>query len=144
MLYLEEPENGIDPKRIPAILNLLQDIAVDIDSAVGPDNPLRQVIVNTHSPSVVAQVPDDSLLIAEFKELVNEGRSYRALSFASLPNTWRANIPGAIIVRKGRVLEYLSAIAPSDDWRYQTESRTVLRKRVMDRDDMQLNLSYSD
>jgi len=144
VLCLEEPENGIHPKRIPAILNLLQDIAVDTDSAVGPDNPLRQVIVNTHSPSVVAQVPDDSLLIAEFKELVSEGRPFRALSFASLPSTWRSDIPGAIIVRKGRVLEYLSSVTSSDDWHYQTESRTALRKRVMDRDDMQLDLSYSD
>jgi predicted ATPase len=67
VLCLEEPENGIHPKRIPAILDLLRDIAVDIEEPVGPDNPLRQVIVNTHSPAVVAQVPEDSLLVAELE-----------------------------------------------------------------------------
>jgi predicted ATPase len=60
VICLEEPENGIHPKRIPAILRLLEDIAVDVDEPVGKDNPLRQVIINTHSPVVVNQVNDDS------------------------------------------------------------------------------------
>ena len=34
-----QPENGIHPKRIPAMLRLLQDIATDVDEPVGPDNP---------------------------------------------------------------------------------------------------------
>ncbi|MGD0509548.1 MAG: AAA family ATPase [Terriglobales bacterium] len=140
VLCLEEPENGIHPKRIPAILNLLRDIAVDTDYAVGVDNPLRQVIVNTHSPSVVAQVSDDSLLIAESRELVSEGRPFKALSFACLPNTWRARIDKADIVRRGRILEYLSPIAASDSWRYQADSSARIHKRVIDRDDMQEKL----
>ena len=52
VLCLEEPENGIHPARIPAILQLLRDIAVETSEPAGPDNPLRQVIVNTHSPAV--------------------------------------------------------------------------------------------
>lgn len=136
VLCLEEPENGIHPKRIPAILNLLQDIAVDTSDTVGEDNPLRQVIVNTHSPSVVAQVPDDSLLIAESRELVSEGKPFKALSFACLPNTWRARIGGASIVLPGRVLEYLSPIASSDNWRYQADDSDSVQKRVIDRKDM--------
>ncbi len=55
-------ENGMHPDRIPAILQLLKDIAVDTEEPVGLDNPLRQIIVNTHSPSVVSQVLDDDLL----------------------------------------------------------------------------------
>jgi len=144
VLCLEEPENGIHPKRIPAILDLLQDIAVDIDDAVGPDNPLRQVIVNTHSPAVVAQVPEDSLLIAELRELLEEGKPFSALSFACLRNTWRARMPRASIVPRGRVLEYLSVISSSENWRYQTDNASTSRKRVVDRDDMQLDLSYSE
>ena len=50
VLCLEEPENGLHPDRIPAMLRLLQDIATDADEPVDEDNPLRQVIVNTHSP----------------------------------------------------------------------------------------------
>ncbi len=80
LICLEEPENGIHPIRIPAIINLLQDIACDVESPVGPDNPLRQVIINTHSPVVVNQVPDESLLVAESKEVRRSGpdRSQRA------------------------------------------------------------------
>lgn len=65
LLCMEEPENGIHPTRIPAMLRLLQDVAVDPDFPVGDDNPLRQVIVNTHSPEIAALVPDDALLFAE-------------------------------------------------------------------------------
>jgi predicted ATP-dependent endonuclease of OLD family len=41
----EEPENGIHPFRIKAMTELLKDLSVDL-----VDIPLRQVIVNTHSP----------------------------------------------------------------------------------------------
>ena len=68
LLCLEEPENGIHPERIPVILELLQDIATDVEEPLSLENPLRQVIVNTHSPAVVLQVDDDSLLVAELKE----------------------------------------------------------------------------
>ena len=64
VICLEEPENGIHPDRIPAMLRLLQDIATDPEEPADDTNPLRQVIVNTHSPSVVMAVPDDSLLLA--------------------------------------------------------------------------------
>ncbi|HMV70235.1 MAG TPA: ATP-binding protein, partial [Myxococcota bacterium] len=64
VICLEEPENGVHPKRIPAILRLLQEIAVDPSVPAGDDNPPRQVILNTHSPVVVANVDRDDLLIA--------------------------------------------------------------------------------
>ncbi len=66
LICLEEPENGIHPERVPAMLKLLQDIATDAEEPVGPDNPLRQVIINTHSPAVVAQVPEDSLVTPRY------------------------------------------------------------------------------
>lgn len=68
LLCLEEPENGIHPRRIPVMLQLLQDIATDTDSPCDEGNPLRQVIVNTHSPLVFQQVQDDSVLLAELVE----------------------------------------------------------------------------
>jgi predicted ATPase len=57
LFCIEEPENGIHPRRIASLLRLLQDIATDTSMAVDEDNPLRQVIINTHSPTVVLQVP---------------------------------------------------------------------------------------
>lgn len=65
---LEEPENGIHPARIPIILRLLQDIAMDVEQQQGPGNPMRQVIINTHSPTVVAEVPDDTLVMAQTRQ----------------------------------------------------------------------------
>ena len=85
LLCLEEPENGIHPRRIPAMLELLEDIAVDTGIAIEIDNPLRQVIVNTHSPAVVAQVPEDSLLVAELKEDVRSRKRFKKVSFSCLP-----------------------------------------------------------
>ena len=57
VLCIEEPENGIHPSRVPNLTDLLRDYAVDIEEPVAPDNPLRQVTVNTHSPEVVRQFP---------------------------------------------------------------------------------------
>jgi len=54
VICMEEPENGIHPAKLNAMNRLLHDIAVDPEEeAVAPDNPLRQVIVATHSPYFV-------------------------------------------------------------------------------------------
>lgn len=145
VLCLEEPENGIHPKRIPFILNLLRDISVNTDEEVGADNPLRQVIINTHSPEVVKQVPDNSLLIAELKQVSNSDKSYTVLSLSCLPDTWRADIPEAEIVQRGRVLEYLNPTPGADEATAQSTSPTSKPVRlVMDREDMQLPLPLSN
>jgi predicted ATPase len=52
LLCFEEPENGIHPFRIHAITKLLVDLSVNF---VDHEQPLRQVIVNTHSPAVLAE-----------------------------------------------------------------------------------------
>ena len=57
---------------------------------VGGANPLRQVIVNTHSPAVASGVPDASLLVAEPQEASLAGQSARTVAFRALSGTWRA------------------------------------------------------
>ena len=89
LLCLEEPENGIHPDRIPSMIRLLRDFAVAVDIAAGPGNPLRQVIVNTHSPSVVTCVPEDTLILAEATEQIREGKRERPLLLRGVPGTWR-------------------------------------------------------
>lgn len=108
LICLEEPENGIHPERIPAMLNLLQDIVTDVGEPLGPENPLRQVIINTHSPAVVAQVPDDSLLMAELKETVRDSQRFKRLAFSCLPETWRAQHGEMDAVSRGKLLAYLN------------------------------------
>jgi predicted ATPase len=99
LICLEEPENGINPSRVPAIVSLLQEISSDVNEKVGIDNPLRQVIINTHSQEVVANVPDDSLLYAE--------NLRGALSLAHLSRTWRANAVGGREISSGQIVSYL-------------------------------------
>ena len=114
VICLEEPENGIHPDRIPAILQLLKDVAVDQDEPVGPDNPLRQVIINTHSPSVVSQVYDDDIIVAEYQEYVRDGHRYKGVAFCALTDTWR-EVSGAKTVPKGKLNAYLNPVIPVKD-----------------------------
>ncbi|NUN63482.1 AAA family ATPase [Pseudanabaena biceps] len=141
LLCLEEPENGIHPERIPAILKLLQSIATDVNEPVDIDNPLRQVIINTHSPAVVLQVPDDSLVIAELKEIVNNHKRYKGVRFSCLDNTWRTKDETTNIVAKGRLLGYLNPVASHEESNtYSNESyksKSKKKTRVVDRDDIQ-------
>jgi predicted ATPase len=53
LLCFEEPENGIHPFRIGTMADLLKGLTTDFS-----DNtfPLRQVVVNTHSPILVKQI----------------------------------------------------------------------------------------
>lgn len=144
VICLEEPENGIHPERIPAMLRLLQDIVTDVEAPLGDDNPLRQIIINTHSPAVVTQVPDESLLFAELREIVRNGERFKGLSFASLPETWRAGVDGARTVSRGKLLAYLnpSVLNPALDLRHSTPTTQV--KRVIDRADLQDYLPFGE
>jgi predicted ATPase len=112
VICLEEPENGIHPRRIQAMLRLLRDIATDANEPAGEDNPLRQVIVNTHAPAVVLEVPDDSLLVAEWKEIVRGKERFKGVTFSGLPDTWRTRGTTAPRpVSKGQLLDYLRPVA---------------------------------
>ena len=62
---MEEPENGIHPANLGAMNLLLHDIAVEVDDAVSLDNPLRQVIVATHSPYFVQLQNKEDLVLAK-------------------------------------------------------------------------------
>jgi predicted ATPase len=144
LLCLEEPENGMHPSRIPAMLRVLQDLAVDTNDAVGPDNPLRQVIINTHSPSVVAEVPDDTLLIAK---LVPGTDNAEMAVLLPLQGTWRTK-DSAPTVAKGDLLAYLDPIGPSDGLptrpTHHASKGADPRKRVKDRPDLQIKLPFND
>jgi len=146
VLCLEEPENGIHPARIPAMLNLLQDIATDATRPVAPDNPLRQVIINTHSPSVVSEVPDDSLVVAEIKQHAVGQRRFRAAWFSGLPDTWRTRTGGdGYGVARGVLTAYLNPAPTLPDQHEGDDGKgRKTTRRVKDRPDMQLMLPGID
>ena len=133
LLCLEEPENGIHPERIPAMLKLLQEIATDTTEPIGFDNPLRQVLVNTHSPAVVTQVLADSLLLAELKESIRNGSVFKRVTFSGLSNTWRTNLSEKTgTISKGNLIAYLNPILKPEEG-----NTTSKKQRVADRPDFQ-------
>jgi predicted ATPase len=137
LICMEEPENGIHPERVGAMLDLLQDIAVDVTQSVGEDNPLRQVIVNTHSPVVVSQVPDDTLVFAVSETRVVEGGIVNGVSFRSLSGTWRSEQAKMPEIARGIAMAFLQPIPERSD-----PSRKGPARRVMDRGDLQLELKF--
>jgi hypothetical protein len=137
------------------MLGLLRGIAVDVNEKVGPDNPLRQVIINTHSPSVVKQISDDSLLVAESIESLEADKSYRRVRFSCLRDTWRAKAENSTVVSRGSLLAYLNPDVGTNEQIMQDtngfdtvnrpkQQRANSPRRVMDRPDLQMLLPNVD
>jgi predicted ATPase len=65
ILCLEEPENGVDPLHLRHMARLLREMATNFIDLEQVNEPLRQVIVTTHSPAFISQ-PEviGSLLLA--------------------------------------------------------------------------------
>ncbi len=134
VLCIEEPENGLHPQRIPALLRLLQDIAMDAQLPLGNDNPLRQVIISTHSPLVVSYVPDDALV---YVRSVSRGRGFPRGSIALFQwpsETWRArkDADKDHIVARGDILKYLNPVILPE----APQPEATPERRVIDRPDM--------
>ena len=91
VLCFEEPENGIYPDKLHAMYELLHELAVDPSEEVGEENPLQQMIVNSHSPAYLSlhQEKWDELLVAEGRRRDN---SLRLLPVQSRKN-WRTKDP---------------------------------------------------
>ena len=86
---MEEPENGIHPANLEAMNRLLHDIAVDPDEVVGEENPLRQVVVATHSPYFVQLQREDELVLAKNTLRKTELGMIEPLVCKPCRNSWR-------------------------------------------------------
>ena len=106
LVCMEEPENGIHPLRIPEMLKLVRRLSdADTEKTNWPGRSApRQVLINTHSPLIVAELPEDELLMAQ--ALRFKGSSY--MDFKPLEGTWRtrAGEPWGFI-SKGELVAYL-------------------------------------
>lgn len=87
LICMEEPENGIHPLKIPEMLRLVRSLSdAEFDTEDWEDSSaIRQVIINTHSPLVVAELADGELLMAETLRL----RGATFIHFKPLSRTWR-------------------------------------------------------
>lgn len=114
---IEEPENGIHPSKIPALMRLLRDIS---------EKPGCQVIVNTHSPALVAQTPAEDIIVAyPVQRAEPDGRRYTFPRFAGLKGTWRQDA-GMHVATISQVMDYLDPVPQ----RYEGEPL-----RLLDRED---------
>jgi predicted ATPase len=138
LLCLEEPENGIHPARLPAMIRLLRSLSVNVYEPIGPDNPLRQVIVNTHSPAVVMQVPEVTLLMAELVDVRTNSKDQRALILRPLEGTWRDR-EAVNPISLGKLLAYVNPVLEHD------EDLAEGDRRVTDREDIrQYRLPFNE
>lgn len=109
LICLEEPENGINPKKIEEMVNLLEEMATDSTDLIDEDNPLRQVIINSHSPKVVSIVSDESLYLATEKETFSPKfrKKVKYTGFSALQGTWKTDQNLIGITTKGEIINYL-------------------------------------
>lgn len=113
LICMEEPENGIHPANVGPMVDLVRDLAVDPMEEPGIDNPLRQIIVNTHSPAVVQLVGEEDLLMASTEAVECDGVERAALKLRPMKGSWRARFPGAESIGKADLIPYLTAPAGS-------------------------------
>ncbi len=113
LICWEAPENGMHPTGIAHLLQFLQQMVIDPEKPVAPDNPLRQVIISTNSPIIVQQTLADSLMIAELKNTKDEHHNFSRVVFTYLPHTWRQFTdpnPQKNIVAHESLLSYLNPV----------------------------------
>lgn len=109
-ICLEEPENGIHPARIQAMVRLLKDIAVDPQVRLGTDNPLRQVIVNTHSPVVFESINRDDLVFLDAVEAVKVDARGKVTVPRVPEGSWRSKrVEDGLTLAPGKLRPYLGA-----------------------------------
>jgi predicted ATPase len=121
VLCIEEPENGIHPSRIPDLVELLREYAVDCDEAVAADNPLRQVILNTHSPEVARQLNVGDMV---FVERASTSTGGPVSVFRPVAGTWRTNLPNgeepsALPIHRQAVTDFIGGSTVSSEHELQ-------------------------
>lgn len=74
VLCFEEPENGIHPYRLRMMINLLKDLTANFHDLEEPVLPLRQVIINTHSPVLINDLFElkDTNVSIWFSQLISQ------------------------------------------------------------------------
>ena len=110
LICIEEPENGIHPARMGEMTELLQALAVDQTTVPDEENPLRQVVVATHSPVFVQlQRPDDLLFAQEVRIRGQSGELVRTVRFRPLERTWRTHQEDVTAMSLSTIVDYLAA-----------------------------------
>lgn len=79
VICLEEPENGVHPRRLETVVTLLKGMATNPEATDFPLDdlpPLRQILMNTHSPHLVDQLqPADLILVEAVERFTANGKA---------------------------------------------------------------------
>ncbi len=85
VLCFEEPENGVHPFRLLHLVDLLRNLTTDFSNEEEANEPLRQLLINTHSPVLVSQHDVlDHLLFAYLVPRVRPGEGANSLRFTRI------------------------------------------------------------
>ena len=74
VLCIEEPENGVDPRRLTALLEVLRDLVTDpATDDHRPEDGVVQIFVSSHSPLLSQYVRPSELVVVDSVSLVEPG-----------------------------------------------------------------------
>ena len=76
VLCFEEPENGVNPAYLKDIAHLLRGLATDFADPKQADEPLRQVLITSHSPAFISLPEVVDFLLFAFMVTLVEPRKY--------------------------------------------------------------------
>lgn len=66
LVCIEEPENGVHPSRLKAMIHRLRDLVTDPLGADGSsEEPLSQMMLNSHSPVVLSGLQEGEMVFAD-------------------------------------------------------------------------------
>lgn len=82
-LCFEEPENGIHGGRIPALVEYLRNSATNLDEI--EETPYFQIIINTHSPVLMASLNIEEMVAADVVSVVDPQTGLRTRSTRMRP-----------------------------------------------------------
>jgi predicted ATPase len=114
LVGIEEPENGFHPKRIAALIQLIHDMVVSPKYPIDENNPMRQIIITTHSAALIQQVEDQALLLLAERNFLRNGKRFQSAYIMALPDTWRA-AAGMPTVALGDLITFLNPVPYHSD-----------------------------
>ena len=79
LVCFEEPENGVHPDRLKTLIPLLRSLVTDLEAdAEDSDQPLSQMLLNSHSPVVLSNLVDGEMMFADLVSVIDpETKSIR-------------------------------------------------------------------
>ncbi|MCU0516934.1 MAG: ATP-binding protein [Oscillatoria sp. Prado101] len=73
LVCFEEPENGVHPFRLKAMIELLRELVSDpFSQDLDERDPLSQMLINSHSPVVLSCLEEGEAMFADIVSFVNK------------------------------------------------------------------------